>query len=89
MKGGWSLANEVTDFHSTPIHALTTTVTSPMSGIPMNTSPNMNNASLTRIGKLQKLQHRLIENNALTFDKDRMINDLYAIFANQTLLAQV
>ena len=45
--GGRPLTYEVADFHSTPIHALTTTVANPMSGIPMNTSPKMNNVSLT------------------------------------------
>jgi hypothetical protein len=45
--------HQITDFHIMPIHALTTTVASPMSGIPMNTSPNMNNASLTFIDNLQ------------------------------------
>ena len=47
VQRGQSLANEVTDFHIIPIIALTATLTSPMSGSPMNTSPNINNASLT------------------------------------------
>ena len=49
VQRGQTLTNEITDFHIMPIHALTATLTSPMSGSPMNTSPKMNNASLTYI----------------------------------------
>ena len=72
-----------------PIIALTATLTSPMSGMPTKTSPKINNASLTCIGRLQELEKRLVKKAPLTLYKYRMINDLCAIFANQTLLSQV
>ena len=56
VQRGQTLTNEIADFHIIPIIALTATLTSPMSGSPMNTSPNMNNVSLTCIGKLQELE---------------------------------
>ncbi len=49
VQRGQTLTNEIAGFHIMPIHALTATLTSPMSGSPMNTSPKMNNASLTSI----------------------------------------
>ena len=59
------------------------TATSPMSGIPMNTSPNMNNASLTSIDDLQAA--RVLGGCLSTIPQDLNVlaPDVYANLDNQ------
>jgi hypothetical protein len=53
--------NQITDFHSTPLNISTKTVASPMTGMPMNTNPNINNESPTFIDNLQSHFRPLVE----------------------------